>query len=69
LAILVPEDTGGVRRYLHRVCGDAFFPGDLNAGDVIALFGVDGELVVRAVLVGPGGYVITVDPVAVAIVP
>lgn len=41
--------------------GDALLPCDLNAGDVIALPGVDGDLVVRAIRLGRGGFLLTVS--------
>jgi len=46
--------------------GDALLPGDLNAGDVIALPGVNGDLVVRAVRLGQGGFVLTASEPDVA---
>ncbi len=38
---------------------DAVFPGDLSAGEVIALPGEGGELVVRAVRLGHGSFLLT----------
>jgi hypothetical protein len=40
---------------------DAVLPGHLSAGDVIALSGQDGDLVVRAVRLGHGGFLLTVS--------
>jgi len=40
---------------------DSVLPGDLNAGDVIALPGEDGDLIVEAVRLGQGGFLLTVS--------
>jgi len=38
-------------------------PGDLDAGDVIMLSGAWHELLVKAVRMGQGGYILTVTPI------
>ena len=40
---------------------EAILPGDLSAGDLIALSGQDDELVVRAIRLGRGGFLVTVS--------
>ena len=42
---------------------DKVLPGDLDAGDVITLLEGGDELLVEAVRLGPGGFVLTVSPV------
>jgi hypothetical protein len=42
---------------------DAVLPGDLTAGDLIVLPGARDEVMVRAVRLGQGGFILTVSPV------
>jgi hypothetical protein len=41
---------------------DAVLPGDLTAGDLIVLPDAQEEVLVRAVRLGHGGFIITVSP-------
>lgn len=41
---------------------DAVLPGDLVAGDLIVLPGTPDEVLVRAVRLGQGGFILTVSP-------
>jgi hypothetical protein len=40
---------------------DTVLPGDLDPGDVIAIEGMTGDLLVMAVRLGSGGFVLTVS--------
>ena len=42
---------------------DHVLPGDLNAGDVITLPDDQGDVVVKSVRLGGGGFLLTVGPV------
>jgi hypothetical protein len=41
---------------------EEILPGDLDAGDVIMLPGSGDELLVKAVRLGQGGFILTVSP-------
>ena len=45
-----------------RSVDEEVLPGDLDAGDVIMLSGAGHESLVKAVHMGQGGYILTVDP-------
>lgn len=55
------DDTGARSAVASRSVADAAFPGDLNPGDVISLPDMDGDMVVDAVRLGQGGFVLTVS--------
>ena len=40
---------------------DALLPGDLNPGDLIVVPGQEGRLLVRAIRLGRGGFLLTVS--------
>ena len=42
---------------------DVVFAGDINAGDVVILPGASSAVLVKAVRLGQGGFVLTVAPV------
>ena len=42
---------------------DVVFAGDVNAGDVVILPGASSAVLVKAVRLGQGGFVLTVAPV------
>jgi hypothetical protein len=46
-----------------RSVEEEVLPGDLDAGDVIMLSGALHELLVKAVRMGQGGYILTVTPI------
>jgi hypothetical protein len=48
-----------------RYVEEEVLPGDLDAGDVIMLSGAGHELLVKAVRMGQGGYILTVTPIAI----
>jgi hypothetical protein len=46
---------------------DTVLPGDLSVGDVIALPGGGGEVVVETIQLGRGGFVVTVSDLGSAV--